>query len=422
MLSQEPENHKMPPKPLSKSLRQSIDKTIGFVLKNGPEFEKKLIENDKNGLFSFLDPKDENHEHYLKFLKKAQEEQKAQQSVRPNSGSTEPKKRITDLSFIANMPPMSLQDMKIMRLTAQAVAVNGDDYASGFYKYAEKTGRKSQFAFLRSTHTYYPLYRNYVDWYKGILDYSGIAGSKLERKILDSLEVTEAELLGRSLDRAAYEKKNKLKKQNQEAEIMARQEHYASINWQDFTFVARVNFDAIDEVSELPVPLSLEEVMSRSLVTKNKTLELEKLASIPQNLELDEAAIEEEDGNSVFNAPMLKLNQGGPTGSSGHKAPEGMKIRAKGESRLKRKIAPKPRTILCPFTGEQILEAEFDSHLRVILRDPRYQEQQENYMRKNFSYASNLTTEEVYENIKNLVRSSRQSEEEEAAQNKRART
>lgn len=420
MLSEEPQNPQSAPKPPSKGLRASMEKTIGFIMKNGPDFEKKLIENDKNGMFSFLDPKDSHHEFYLNLLEKARKAKKPEPS-QLQTENTEQKKRIVELSFISNMPPMSLRDMKIMRLTAQAVAVNGNDYADSFYRHAEKTGRKNQFAFLRKNHTYHPLYENYVNWYRGLIDFSGVAGSKLERKILDSLQVTEDELLGRSLERAAYEKKNKLKKENQEAEVMARQEHYASINWQDFAYVARVKFDAIDEVSELSAPLTLEEVMSRSLATKNKNLELEKLASRPQKPE--ELVVEEkDDGNSALNEPMLTLNYGGPKGVSGHKVPEGMKVKAKGESRLKRKLMPAPRKILCPFTGEQILEAEFDSHLRVILRDPRYQEQQENYMRKNFSYASNLTTEQVYENIKNLVRSSRQSEEEAAAQNKRART
>lgn len=51
-----------------------------------------------------------------------------------------------------------------------------------------------------------------------------------------------------------------------------------------------------------------------------------------------------------------------------------------------------------------IPELKFDNHLKTLLRDPRYKQEQDNFIRKNFSYASNLTTDQVYENIKRLVR------------------
>lgn len=60
--------------------------------------------------------------------------------------------------------------------------------------------------------------------------------------------------------------------------------------------------------------------------------------------------------------------------------------------------------IKCPITGKFIPELQFDNHLKVLLRDPRYKEQQDNFVRKNFTYSSNLTTDEVYDNIKRLAR------------------
>ena len=403
----------------SRSLIASMKKTVGFVLKNGDNFQKKLLENDKDGLFKFLDSTDENHQVYVKLLEKAKKLETKQAEKAPQS-LDQPKRRVTDLSFIHDMPPMRSQDMRIMRFTAQTIASNGDDYGKGFLNHVVKSGRIEQFAFLRPNHTYYPLYKNYLDWYKGLLDYSGIANSPLEERVLQVLEYTEATLLGHAFDHAANDLSNRRRKQDEDAQKMAKEEHYSSIDWQSFVFAARVNFDAVDEVSEMAAPLTLEEVMSRSLASKNKDLELKNIA-VQSKEQVDVVNFNEE--LAAADEPMLQLNHGGPTGISGHKPNANMKIKAKGETRLKR-LRPKSKSyILCPFTGEKIPEDEFDAHLSTILRDPRYQDQQDNYMRKNFTYVSKLTTEQVYENIKNLVRntSMARSEEEEQALAKRSK-
>lgn len=397
-----------------RAMRESMQKTARFILKNGPDFEKKLIENDKNALFTFLNPEDIHHKYYQSVLKRQKIElkNKPELSKDPGQKSTPARKQPIDLSFISNLPPMSFRDLQVMKLTAKAVAANGDDYSTGFQKHIEKTGRQTEFAFLRPKHSYYKLYKHYLDWYKGLIDYSGGAGSNLEKKITDALNLTLDGLMTRAYERAAFEKSTKIAKRNKEAEILARQEHYASINWQDFTLVARVNFDAVDEVSELPAPLTLEEVMSRSLATRAKTLELKSVPSAKQPFEFTEEIISSGKADEVH-APNEEM-------TAGRKAPKGMKIKAAGESRLKRKELSKS-TITCPLTGEKIAEDEFDNHLKTILRDPRYQEQQDNYMRKNFTYASNLTTDQVYENIKNLVKKANFSEEEQAVRAKRSK-
>lgn len=415
MANEPPEAPKSPPR----ALKESIQKTVKFILKNGPDFESKLVANDKDGLFKFLDPKNEHHEHYQKVLKRAQLEnqKKATTLNEPEQSHPPPLRKPIDLSFIQGLPLINTRDLQILKLTAQALAANDDEYAIGFKKHAEKTGRKLQFAFLELNHSYYPVFKHYLDWYRGIVDYSDGAGSVLEEKILNALTLTEDELLNRSFDRAVYEKSNKIIKQSQEAELKFKQEHYASIDWQDFLFVARVNFDAIDEVSELAAPLVLEDVMSRSLAMRSKTINL------ASGIKASEPVIEDKSLNSVnsMDEGLLSTSVGTET-HLGQPPPKGMKVRAAGETRLKRKDQVRHEsTILCPFTGQHIPEVMFDSHLRNVLRDPRYKEQQENYMLKNFKYASNLSTEQVYENIKSLVRGQNRSEEEEAALAKRSR-
>lgn len=399
-------------KNLPRALRESIQKTVKFILKNGPDFQTKLVANDKDGLFSFLDPNNEHHEYYKQVLERSRvEEQKTTATLKESEEAQPlPIRKPIDLSFIQGLPIINNRDLQILKLTAQALAANDDEYANGFKKHTEKTGRKLQFAFLEPNHSYYSLFKHYLDWYRGIIDYSEGAGSILEEKILDSLNLTEDELLNRSFDRAVYEKSNKITKQNQEAELKLKQEHYASIDWQDFLFAARINFDAIDEVTELAAPLVLEDVMSRSLAVRAKTLEIPSGGQTKQTIIVQEAtdSVNSMDSGVPENnlAPQTHISQ---------PPLKGMKVRAAGESRLKRKEqSVQEKTLVCPFTGQNIPEVMFDSHLRNILRDPRYKEQQENYMLKNFKYASNLSTEQVYENIKSLVRGQSRSEEEEA--------
>ena len=85
-----------------------------------------------------------------------------------------------------------------------------------------------------------------------------------------------------------------------------------------------------------------------------------------------------------------------------------MKIKAAGTSRLKKSLEANTsmtttNTIKCPITGKLIPENEFDTHIKpcYVIQDIK---EQENYIRKNFSYASNITTDQVYENIKRFVK------------------
>ncbi|KAM9924349.1 hypothetical protein OXX59_004591 [Metschnikowia pulcherrima] len=213
--------------------------------------------------------------------------------------------------------------------------------------------------------------------------------------------------------RAAYEKRHKIKEKSREQEIKKRQLHYASIDWQDFSFVSKIKFDAIDEVSELPLPMSLESVVYRSLEAKSKQLELEIGEKAAEN-SIDKSEIRR-------NEPTSKGNSSEEKNHVPPNVPKGMKIKAAGESRLKRRSNEKQGkdSIRCPITGELVPTDQFDTHLKTLLRDPRYKEQQENFVRKNFTYASNLTTDQVFDNIKRLVRKRDQSEEEEAADKKR---
>ena len=178
--------------------------------------------------------------------------------------------------------------------------------------------------------------------------------------------------------RAHYNKQHKAELQNEKKVEEQKKLAYTSIDWQDFAIVGQIEFDAVDEVRELAIPLRREDLIYRSLESKQKELDLAKAKAQPKYESQDTTPERSE------------------TEVAKHPKPKGMKIRAAGDSRLKNKskrnnsaASDMAGHIKCPITGKFIPELQFDNHLKVLLRDPRYKEQQDNFVRKNFTYSSN---------------------------------
>lgn len=343
----EPERPASPP-PKAKAV---ILKCVEYIAKNGKSFEAKLKANDSSQQFGFLSESHPHHQYYTYTLQ-ARDQGSAKQVPKPR-----------DLLFNTEAPPIPNYDLEVIKATALYTAANSERHTQAFQKYMDKKGRRYQFAFLKASHTLHGLYQKYVAQYTAIL--SGTT----------TIESPDS-LFARAYLRAAYEKHAKVTQQTKSQELKNRQLHFASIDWQDLTFVAKVSFDAVDEVSELPVALLRDDVVYRLLGAKAKLLEL------------------------VTEKPAVAVPTESPPAPP--KLP-GMKIKAAGETRLRRK-ATKEATITCPITGQQIPESQFDVHLKTLLRDPRYKTEQDNYIKKNFKYGSNLTTDQVFENIKRLLR------------------
>lgn len=369
----------------------TIEKTVQYVLKNGASFEAKLKQNDAEGKFAFLEEANEYHKYYKSRLEGTP--QKQTQEEQPTATKTP-----SSLNFLTALPPISAYDLDVLKLTALYVSCNSDKHADTLQRHMDRRGKRGQFAFLGRNHTLHALFQSYVKQYRAVISCSKNEDRDSARSIRSRIASSAHDLYQLAYDRAVYDKKHKIETKTKQAEIRKAQLHYASIDWQDFAFVAKVNFDAVDEVTELAAPLLREDIMYRALQSKSREIQLPVAERRP------EVKVQESKEDTVDQAVEEKKAH----------VPKGMKIRAAGESRLKRKAASE-NTIQCPITGEQIAELKFDNHLKVLLRDPRYKEQQDNFMRKNFTHSSNLTTDQVYENIKRLVRKRGLSEEEEAA-------
>ncbi|KAG7194420.1 SF3a splicing factor complex subunit [Scheffersomyces spartinae] len=377
-----------------------IKKTAAYVFKNGTSFEERLKKNSTNEQFEFLDDLNKYYPYYQQQL--AILSKNSQPGSNDSLSETPPVRvlrsestpiTVRPLRFITrwDQPPLAYDD-QIMKLTAMFVAKNGDEYGSALYEHKKSDGNGPQFAFMDTGHTYYPNYINYVESYRKIIKYMEEGEDNME-ELLDIND--DQEPLQRGILRALYKKHNRQAKKASKEKEKQQKLNFASIDWQDFVFVARIEFDLIDQVKELAVPVTRDSLINRSLQAKSEEVEPKKKEEmVPETTEpetKDDPQRNDDTQSKVF---------------------KGMKIKAAGESRLKKPLSS-TRTITCPLTGRQIPEHQFESHIQVLLRDPRYKEQQDNYIKKNFSHSSNITTDQVYENIVRLTSKKRPAQEQE---------
>lgn len=389
----------------SQEIKTTIEKTAQYVKKNGTAFGQKLLQNDPDGKFAFLNSSHKYNLYYKSLLEGGNDGANGKAAVQKEKKEA-PKTHLQFL-FVTDLPPISTYDLNVIKLTAQYSAINSPKHTEALHRYMDRKGNRSQFAFLNPRHSLHGIFQRYCQQYVAIIDASKKKESDGAKHIDNLINETPQMMFQNAYDRAVFEKKHKIDKRAKESEIRNAQLLYALIDWQDFTFVAKVNFDAVDEVSELAVPLLREDVVYRALLAKSKEIQLE-VPQVKERQEVDAKRDSEEKGEKRDSEEKhVKPEKANPV-------PKGMKIRAAGESRLKRKSKEgDERRIQCPITGQMIPELKFDHHLRVLLRDPRYKEQQDNFVKKNFAYSSNLTTDQVYENIKRLVNKRGLAEEEE---------
>jgi splicing factor 3A subunit 1 len=374
MTKEIPSGLQLPPQDVQKS----IDKTVSYVVKNGPSFELRLKENNKDGKFDFLIPDKPYHEYYRWKLSVESETVLEQTEIsRETNNVTELQPQIpietpSPLPFLTTLPMISMLDLDVIKITALFVARNGSQYLTKLVSHQKSLGNLAQFEFTNKLHSFNKLFLQYIDQYKLVLE--------LFKSKDDSLFNNPDKLLEIANNRAQYNKQHKQEVQTKRKQEHEKRLHYASIDWQDFAVIGTIEFTAVDAVQELPIPLNREDLLYRSLESKQHDIvtPLQKRKEEVDNVD-----------QSPPPAPVPQKMKG-------------MKIKAAGESRLK-KSSPTTNSIKCPITGKMIPQDKFDDHLRVLLRDPRYKQEQENFMKKNFTYSSNLTTDQVYENIKRLV-------------------
>ncbi|OQD76814.1 hypothetical protein PENDEC_c003G06656 [Penicillium decumbens] len=438
-LNKPPEGLVLPPK----DIRAIVEKTAGYVARNGPIFEDRVRDKEKNNpKFSFLNPGDA----YAPFYQWRLAEVKGGRGTSVSAGrageaapTAEPEKpkgppEPAAFHFSARMPNINAQDLEVVKLTALFVAKRGKSFMTAL---SQREARNFQFEFLRPQHSLYQFFTRLVDQYTILLRPEGIDAATSEEKRIAELKQNvqnKYHILDRATQRAEWVKFQEQQKQKKEELEEQERIEYAQIDWHDFVVVETVMFTEVDDQSDLPPPTSLADLQSASL---------EQKAAMSLNpLRIEEAMPTDLDNPTYYNAypaqpeptPMPSVSPYPAQPAGPYPPPGGMDYnmqyppqpeaaQARVESHAPAPAAPGqppmrirsdyvPRaqarrnqaagaTALCPNCHQQIPVAELDQHMRIELLDPRWKEQRAKADSR--SATTNLSTVDVVNNLKRLA-------------------
>lgn len=287
-----------------KDIRAIVEKTAGYVARNGVVFEDRIREKEKhNPKFSFLSPNDA----YSAFYAWRLEEVRAGRGTAVSAGrvgevapAPPPEKRQgpaapPEFHFSARMPNISAQDLEVVRLTALFVAQNGRSFMTTL---SQKETRNYQFDFLRPQHSLYQFFSRLVDQYTILLQSASSDAVHAQRARIQELESYAADrfnILGRAKQRAEWVKYQEEQKQKKEEEAEKERMEYAQIDWHDFVVVETVLFEEADDQADLPPPTSLNDLQSASLEQKAA------MSLQPHDRRIEEAMPTDEDYSLGYN-------------------------------------------------------------------------------------------------------------------------
>lgn len=449
-VSKPPDGIVLPPK----DIRAIVEKTAGYVARNGPVFEDRIREKEKtNPKFSFLSPNDAYTPFYLWRLNEVRQGRGTAVSAgRTGDGQAVQEKPKgppppPDFHFSARMPNISAQDLEVVKLTALHVARKGRSWMTAL---SQREARNFQFDFLRPQHSLYGFFSRLVDQYTILLQ-TGPEGQKAEQKRIRELQLNMQDkfrILGLAQQRSAWVKHQEAQKQQKEEEQEAERVAYAQIDWHDFVVVETVLFTEADDHADLPPPTTLNDLQSASLEQKAMMSLARPDMRIEEAMPTDDMAAYYDPYQSQYqpppesqappsyqpmdyaptpppatispqpppissannialpsrpeNAPSprpTETQQPAPATAPGQPP---MRIRSDYVPRAQQRTKANPATAstICPNCGQSVLLSELDKHLQVELLDPRWREQR---AKADSRFAStNLGSTDVAANLKRL--------------------
>lgn len=447
------------------ALTAILEKTAGFVARNGIVFEDRIREKEKtNPKFSFLNNADPYNPYYLWRLSEIKEGRgtavaagRVGEAAVPVEEKPVGPPKPPDFKFSARMPNISAQDLEVVRLTALFVAKNGRQFMTSLSQ--RETGNY-QFDFLRPNHSLHNFFQHLIDQYSMLLRAGGIDGeggrqqqervAELQHNVDDRFHI-----LARARQRSEWLKHQEDEKQKQEEEAEKERQSYAQIDWHDFVVVETVVFTEADDQANLPPPTSLNDLQYASLEQKARV-------SVNANLRIEEGFPSEED--STYNAYPVPAQPTQPTYNIPHHPsypaqpqgyqpqqmpvpqsaygmapplrPNGMqedeesqRIREREEARarvqhaqaeakggaapmkIRENYVPRAaaraankqsgQMALCPNCKQQIPLNELEEHMRIEMLDPRWKEQKAKHESRYST--SNLVQADAASNLKRFA-------------------
>ncbi|KAJ5819811.1 splicing factor 3a subunit 1 [Penicillium riverlandense] len=444
-MNKPPEGMVLPPK----DIKAIVEKTAGYVARNGFVFEERVRDKEKNNpKFSFLNSTDAYAPFYQWRLTEIKEGRgSAVAAGRPGEAvpTPEPEKpkgppEPPAFHFSARIPIINAQDLEVVKLTALFVAKRGKSFMTAL---SQREARNFQFEFLRPQHSLYGFFTRLVDQYTILLRPEGIDDASSEKKRVAQLEQNvrnKYHVLDRARQRAEWVKFQEQQKQKKEEEEEQERLEYAQIDWHDFVVVETVLFTESDDQTDLPPPTSLSDLQSASL---------EQKAAMSLNpLRIEEAMPTDLDAPTYYNtsepmpAPQPSISPYPAQPQAPYPPPGGMdystqyqeeeqRIRERAEARdaaaaaqaaaqaapgqgqpmrIRSDYVPRAQarrqqgagaTAICPNCHQSIPIAEMEQHMRIELLDPRWKEQRAKA--ESRSATTNLSTADVVNNLKRLA-------------------
>lgn len=428
-----------------KDIRAIVEKTAGYVARNGPVFEDRIRQKEiNNPKFSFLAANDAYNAYYAWRLNEVREgrgtdvsagrvgELAANEPEKPKGPEQPP-----DLQFSARMPNINAKDLEIVRLTALFVAANGRQFLTAL---AQREAGNFQFDFLRPQHSLYQFFSRLIDQYTELLQAGTREGGKPQRERIAQLERNikdRPHVLRRARQRAEWVRYQEQQKQQEDEAKEAEQKAYQEIDWHDFVVVETVLFNDADETAELPPPTSLGDLQSASLEQKAM------MSLRPHNMRIEEAMPTDDMSYAydtaqqhAYPAPPVQPAYSPQPPQQGYAPPpppdaypqeseDDSRIRARAEERdraqqaqaaargqgpmrIRNDYVPRAQanrrnaaTALCPNCGQQIPVAELTQHMRIELLDPEWKKQKAKADSRLAT--TNLSTQDVANNLKRLA-------------------
>jgi len=455
-VSKPPDGVVLPPR----DIRAIIEKTAGYVARNGPVFEDRIRDKEQaNPKFSFLSP----HDAYAPFYQWRLSEVRSGRGTaisagRPGDATPVPEKPKwpeppPEFEFSARIPNISASDLEVVKLTALHVARKGKSWMTTL---SQREARNFQFDFLRPQHSLYNFFHRLVDQYSILLQ-TGPEGQKAEQARIQTLQANIQDrfrVLNLAKKRAEYVKWQETQKQKKEEAEEAERIAYAQIDWHDFVVVETVLFTEADEQADLPPPTTLNDLQSASLEQKAMMSLARPDMRIEEAMPTDDMSSYAYSGYNdnytqaqthwtsappaapaytpspappMPSQPPIPVSTAPPPISASPPVPPAVpspqplpppstpspapqqppQTQAHAPMRIKSDYIPRAQqraaraaTALCPNCGQQIPVAELDNHLRIELLDPRWKEQQSKAASR-FS-TTNLGGTDVAANLKRL--------------------
>lgn len=251
------------------AVREHVAKTADYVKRRGEAFHSSLrarVKNDPKSNLSFVLADDPYYPYFTWFVQQLHEgkgkstSDAAKQALdNKPKGPPEPSK----FRFSARMPNISAKDLDVLKMTALYTARVGENWLK---ELRNRESGNPQFEWLRPNHSFFQFFRSLVDQYKILLEEEQTVEARIEE--LQQNIKNRFHVLDRAKERAEYVKFVTAQKEKEEKKAEDEKKEYATIDWHDFTVIATVLFDEVDDNAELPPPALLNDLQSQSLEQK----------------------------------------------------------------------------------------------------------------------------------------------------------